>query len=67
LSFVTDELDAWHAHLIARNVRIFRPLGTSEAIGVRGFMALDPEGYVLEFEQFIEADRNVTIRHMLGK
>jgi lactoylglutathione lyase len=56
LSFVVPDVetvDAWHAHLVAHGVTIFRPLGTSQRIGVHGFMALDPEGYTLEFEAFL--------------
>ena len=56
LSFVTpeSEIDAWYDHLHGKGVPIFRPLGTSERIGVRGFMVSDPEGYTLEFESFID-------------
>jgi predicted enzyme related to lactoylglutathione lyase len=56
LSFVAPDaatVDAWHTHLVAHGATIFRPLGTSEKIGVHGFMALDPEGYTLEFEAFV--------------
>ncbi len=52
LSFVTPDVDGWYAHLLAQGVTIFKPLKTSESIGVRGFMALDTEGYTLEFESF---------------
>jgi predicted enzyme related to lactoylglutathione lyase len=56
LSFVAPDaatVDAWHAHLVTHGATIFRPLGTSHKIGVHGFMALDPEGYTLEFEAFV--------------
>lgn len=53
LSFVTDQVDEWHAHLVSRGVPMFRPLATHPSIGVRGFMALDPGGYTLEFEKFL--------------
>ena len=65
LSFVAPDaatVDAWHAHLVAQSVTIFRPLGTSEKIGVHGFMALDPEGYTLEFEAFTDQPMNAEMR-----
>jgi hypothetical protein len=33
---------------------------------VRGFMALDPEGYTLEFETFTDQPRNAAIRKVLA-
>ena len=35
LSFVTDDVDAWHAHLTKLGAPMFRPLGTSQAIDAR--------------------------------
>ena len=66
LSFVTDDVDAWHAHLTKLGAPMFRPLGTSQAIGVRGFMALDPGGYTLEFETFLDAPRNAKALTLIG-
>lgn len=65
VSFVSSEVDAWYAHLLAHNVRILHPLHTHERIGIRGFMALDPEGYTLEFETFLDQPRNASIRAAL--
>ena len=50
---MTPDVDAWYAYLQAQGVEMLHPLGTSNSIGVRGFMALDPEGYTLEFETFL--------------
>jgi uncharacterized glyoxalase superfamily protein PhnB len=66
LSFVSDEVDAWYAHLKARGVTIFKELKSHESIGVRGFMARDPEGYTLEFECFLDQPRNTAIRAALA-
>ena len=66
VSFITQDLDAWYAHLQAHGVAIRNPLGMSERIGVRGFMALDPEGYVLEFESFLVQPRNADMRALLS-
>ena len=60
-----SEVDKWYTHLQAQGVTIFKPLKQSDAIGVYGFMALDPEGYVLEFEHFMQTERNEAIRSAL--
>jgi predicted enzyme related to lactoylglutathione lyase len=66
LSFVTADLDAIYACLQQHGAPIFRPLATHEAIGVRGFMALDPGGYTLEFEQFLDQPRNTLMLGLLA-
>ncbi len=66
VSFVTNELEQWYSHLTAHGVIIKLPLQTSDRIGVRTFMALDPEGYVLEFETFLDQPRNQAIRAALA-
>ncbi len=65
LAFVTDEVDGWHAYLTGKGVKMHSPLKDSASINVRGFVALDPEGYFLEFENFLAAPRNVGIREKL--
>jgi predicted enzyme related to lactoylglutathione lyase len=67
LAFVTDEVDGWFQYLSERGVAIKSPLKDSATINVRGFVALDPEGYFLEFENFLEAPRNAGIRESLKK
>lgn len=58
LAFVTPDPDGWYDHLVAHGVKIFMPKYDSERSQVRGFMAQDPEGYVLEFEWFKQSERN---------
>src|SRR5262245_8003737 len=65
ISIVTDDVVQWHTHLVAQGVPIFRPLKDHPALGLRGFMALDPEGYVLEFEQFMPTDKNARILELM--
>ena len=67
LSFVVDDLDGWYAHLQARGATIYRPLGASAALAIRGFMALDPEGYTLEFETFQPGLGNAAMLADLGR
>jgi len=50
VSFVTPDPDLWHAHLVANGVVPEGPVRFSEAYGVKGFMAKDPNGYMLEFQ-----------------
>jgi predicted enzyme related to lactoylglutathione lyase len=65
LAFVTEDVDAWYEHLQKHGVRFKNPLATHESIGIRGFMAYDPEGYTLEFETFLDRPRNTAIRAAL--
>lgn len=67
IGFVVSDLDGIYTHLQANGVTIFKPLKQHDAIGVRGFMAFDPEGYTLEFEDFLDAPRNAVIREMLAQ
>jgi predicted enzyme related to lactoylglutathione lyase len=66
LSFVTADLDAIYARVQDAGATIFRPLATHERIGVRGFMALDPGGYTLEFETFLDQPRNAKMLALIG-
>lgn len=65
LSFVTEDLDTLYEQLQVKGTPIFRPLKTHERIGVRGFMALDPGGYTLEFESFLDQPRNAQMLALL--
>jgi predicted enzyme related to lactoylglutathione lyase len=65
LAFVTDEVDGWYSYLTRRGVKMHKPLKDSPSIDVRGFVALDPEGYFLEFEDFFATPRNAGIRGKL--
>ncbi len=49
LAFVTDEVEGWYAHLQRRDVPIRHPLKSDRTKAHEGFVALDPEGYFLEF------------------
>jgi catechol 2,3-dioxygenase-like lactoylglutathione lyase family enzyme len=66
LSFITGEVDGWYAHLEGRGIRMHRPLGDATRHPTRGFVALDPEGYFLEFETFLDHPQNVELRATLA-
>ena len=52
LALLTDQLSEWYDHLIANNVPIKYEYTPKEGGAHDGFVAIDPEGYLLEFELF---------------
>lgn len=58
LAFVTNEIDEWYAYLQEQGVKIRNPLGDATRHPTRGFVALDPAGYFLEFERFLDFPQN---------
>jgi catechol 2,3-dioxygenase-like lactoylglutathione lyase family enzyme len=52
LALLTDNLEAWYAHLQEKNVEIKYTLKVKPEGAHDGFVAVDPEGYLLEFEMF---------------
>ncbi len=53
LAVVTQEVEGWWAYLSAQGVTMRSPMGeTGTGRPHDGFVAVDPEGYLLEFERF---------------
>ena len=52
LALLTDKLEAWYAHLQNEKVEIKYTLKVKPEGAHDGFVAVDPEGYLLEFEMF---------------
>ena len=52
LALLTDQLPEWYAHVQANKVPIKYTYKPREGGPHDGFVAIDPEGYLLEFEQF---------------
>lgn len=53
LALVTEDVEAWWAYLSEQGVPVRSPLGEVDtARAHNGFVAVDPEGYLLEFERF---------------
>jgi len=67
LSFISREVDGWYHYLKAKGVKMHSPLRNSTRLPIRGFVARDPEGYFLEFETFLEHDRNKKLLTILNK
>lgn len=66
LAIVTRELEEWFAHLQANDVPLRSELNIREGSAHDGFVAVDPEGYLLEFEWFNEHDENVRLSPQLA-
>ncbi len=66
LAFVTDRVDDWHRWLTSQGVKTRGEAKDSTNLPIRGFVALDPEGYTLEFETFRDDPMNTRIRGLLG-
>jgi acetyl esterase/lipase/catechol 2,3-dioxygenase-like lactoylglutathione lyase family enzyme len=58
LSFITDEVDGWYAYLKAAGLAMRSELKDASRHPTRGFVAVDPEGYLLEFERFLDDPQN---------
>jgi len=66
LSFITEEVEGWYQHLQENGIEMHSPLGDATRHPTRGFVALDPEGYFLEFETFLDHEQNVKLRERLA-
>ncbi|WP_198673025.1 VOC family protein [Algoriphagus litoralis] len=58
LAFLTEDLQGWYDHLLAKNVPIKYSLKVKPGGPHDGFVAVDPEGYLLEFETFFQHPEN---------
>jgi catechol 2,3-dioxygenase-like lactoylglutathione lyase family enzyme len=58
LALLTNQLEAWYAHLQEQKVTIKYPLKQNPGGPHDGFVAVDPEGYLLEFETFFQHPEN---------
>ena len=52
ISLVTDDVDAWYACLIERDIEVAEPPRRLERFGIRTFFVSDPNGYIIELQQF---------------
>ncbi|HSM07296.1 MAG TPA: VOC family protein [Longimicrobiales bacterium] len=67
LAVVTEEVEGWWAYLSEQEVPMRAPLGEVEPGRPHdGFVAIDPEGYFLEFERFNPHDENVELVPLLA-
>ncbi|MBX2874799.1 MAG: VOC family protein, partial [Saprospiraceae bacterium] len=58
LALLTEQLSGWYAYLQAQHVPIKYDYKPKEGNAHDGFVAIDPEGYLLEFETFKQHPEN---------
>jgi len=58
LALLSDKLEEWYAYLKSRDVKIKYEYKPQEGSAHDGFVAVDPEGYLLEFERFDQHPEN---------
>lgn len=54
ISLVCDDVDGWYRRLRERGAEIDTAPHRLDAFGIYTFFARDPNGYVIEFQQFID-------------
>lgn len=64
-AFITDELEGWYDYLLAHHVPMRWPLNPKPGQPHDGFVAIDPEGYLLEFERFNPHPENAKLMPFL--
>lgn len=68
LAVVTDEVEGWWDYLTRQGVEMRAPLGVvQEGSPHDGFVAIDPEGYFLEFERFNPHPENEVLLPMMDR
>ena len=66
LAFVTDEVEGWWEYLSAAGVPMRADFDLIDGRPHDGFVAIDPEGYYLEFERFNPHEENVDLMPLLA-
>lgn len=68
LAVVTDEVEGWWDYLTRQGVEMRAPLGVvQDGSPHDGFVAIDPEGYFLEFERFNPHAENEVLLPMMDR
>ncbi len=67
LAIVTEQVEEWHAYLQGRGVPMRAELSAAAGRPHDGFVAIDPEGYYLEFERFNPHAENVQLMPVLSR
>ncbi|MCP4387583.1 MAG: hypothetical protein GY802_04750 [Gammaproteobacteria bacterium] len=52
IAIVIDDVDAWYQQRVDNGLAIDRPPRRLEQFGIDSFFVSDPNGYVIEFQQF---------------
>lgn len=67
IALLTDQLPEWYAYIQAKNITVKYPYKQREGGPHDGFVAIDPGGYLLEFEQFKQHPENELFMTVLKK
>lgn len=65
-ALITDELEAWYVYLTGQGVPMRHEFNPKSGSAHDGFVALDPEGYFLEFERFNSHAENTKLMPILN-
>ena len=65
LAVITDEVEEWWEYLTSQGVDMRAALSSGEGRPHDGFVAVDPEGYLLEFERFNDHPENEALMPVL--
>ncbi len=55
LTLLTDDVDGWYTHLTAVNAPCKSPPARNDKFGIYAFLVEDPNGYLIEFQQFLDS------------
>ena len=55
-TFVTDQVDEWHSYLVNRNVQIEKVPNHNKKFNIYQMFLRDPNGYLLEIQEFLSPD-----------
>lgn len=67
IALLTDQLPQWYGYIQSRNIPVKYPYKKREGGPHDGFVALDPGGYLLEFEQFKQHPENERLMALLAE
>jgi hypothetical protein len=65
IGFFTKEVEKWYEYLVSQKVEMRAPLDDVEEGLVHAFVGFDVGGYYLEFDKFLEDERNEKLRTIL--
>ncbi|WP_137701180.1 VOC family protein [Marimonas lutisalis] len=54
ITLLTDDVDKWYAYLIEEGAALRGPPRELPQFGIYSFFCEDPNGYVIEFQRFVE-------------
>jgi predicted enzyme related to lactoylglutathione lyase len=62
ISWVVDDVESWHDRLVARGVKIVKPIHPSTDPPMKSFLFEDPTGYTFELIQWLKRRSSGSVR-----